>query len=110
MCLAAFYLGIENDVLGIGDPSGEGTPLFNSRREMGIAGDNVEGFIMMWNVHASWWDPGTGPEADFTRLALAQDGWARISDPTLRSDVLKAYGFVAPEGPPHPDNVVVFSN
>ena len=64
---AAFYLSIENDVLGIG------SSIFNSRPAMGLAGDNIEGYIMMWNVNSSFWQPGVGPSADFTRLALAQE-------------------------------------
>ncbi|MFT5050180.1 MAG: hypothetical protein ACI8QZ_001576 [Chlamydiales bacterium] len=64
---AAFYAGIENDVQGVG------SSLYNSRADLGLAGDNLEGFIMMWNVNNSYWQPGTGANADFTRLALAQE-------------------------------------
>lgn len=46
---AAFYLGIENDVSGLGQDLG----LFNNRQGFGIAGDNIEGWVMMWN-QASW--------------------------------------------------------
>ena len=70
---AAFYLPIENDVTGIGDPSTVGTPLFNDRPSLGLAGGNVEGFVMMWDVNHCYWQPGTGSDADFTRLALAQE-------------------------------------
>ncbi len=64
---AAFYAGIENDVSGIGQSP------FNNRAGIGLAGDNVEGYIMMWDINSSFWDTGTGPSADFTRLALAQE-------------------------------------
>ncbi len=64
---AAFYSGIENDVTGLG----QGT--FNARSFIGLAGDNVEGYIMMWNINSGFWQPGTGPDADFARLALAQE-------------------------------------
>ena len=70
---AAFYAGVENDVEGIGDASGDGTPLFNERADLGLLGDHVEGFIMMWNINSTGWAPGTGSNADFTRLALAQE-------------------------------------
>lgn len=62
----AFYAGLENDVSGIGL-----TP-FNFRPCIGLGGNNVEGFIMMWDVNVTW-ATGTGPNADFTRLALAQE-------------------------------------
>lgn len=61
---AAFYLGIENQVQGIG----QGT--YNFRPGLGLAGDNVEGFVMMWDVNTSYWQPGTAGDADFTRLAI----------------------------------------
>ncbi len=64
---AAFYAGFENDVRGIGQG------LFNHRGANGLNGDNIEGFIMMWNLNTSWWAPGDGPNANFTRLALAQE-------------------------------------
>ena len=70
---AAFYLPIENDVTGIGDASFAGTPLFNFRPDMGLAGSNVEGYVMMWDVNHSYWSGGTSSAADFTRLALAQE-------------------------------------
>ncbi len=64
---AAFYALIENNVRGIGlDP-------FNRRPDYGLAGENIEGFIMMWNINSSHWQPGEGQNADFTRLALAQE-------------------------------------
>lgn len=64
---AAFYHAIENDVNGIG------LGLFNNRSAEGIAGENIEGFVMMWNIDNDLWQPGSGPEAAFTRLALGQE-------------------------------------
>jgi hypothetical protein len=64
---AAFYLGLENDVSGIG------SSFFNFRPQVGVAGSQVEGWVMMWNVNGSTWAPGTGQSADFTRLVLAQE-------------------------------------
>ncbi|MEE9293721.1 MAG: hypothetical protein V3W34_01985, partial [Phycisphaerae bacterium] len=61
----AFYLGIFNDVSGIGDF------LFDFRAGIGLASTEVEGYVMMWNVNS--WQPGTGAGADFTRLVLGQE-------------------------------------
>ncbi len=69
----AFYKFIENDVSGIGDPSTVGTPIFNLRPQLGLGGENIEGFVMMYNINSSTWQPGAGPPADFTRLALGQE-------------------------------------
>jgi len=69
----AVYFAIENDVLGIGEyETGEGE-LFNAREQYGIMGDNVEGFVIMWDVNYHEWHPGVGPEAEFTRLAIAHE-------------------------------------
>jgi len=70
---AAFYLPIENDVLGIGSSTADGWPVFNLRPALGLGGDTVEGLLMMWNVNAPRWRSGTGPDAAFTRLALAHE-------------------------------------
>ena len=70
---SAFYMPIENDVSGIGDPSTVGTPIFNNRVSLGVDGDNVEGYIMMWNINSGQWAPATGPDAFFTRIALGQE-------------------------------------
>jgi len=58
----AFYLGLENEVDGIG--LGE----FNNRPNFGVAGENVEGWVMMWN-QANW------PTSSFgvTQLVLGQE-------------------------------------
>ena len=69
----AFYKYIENDVMGIGDPSTMGNPIFNLRPILGLGGENLEGFVMMWNVNSNQWQPGDGSGADFTRLALGQE-------------------------------------
>ncbi|MCH8251497.1 MAG: hypothetical protein IID36_03485, partial [Planctomycetes bacterium] len=69
----AFYKFIENDVMGIGDASTTGTPLFNLRPELGLGGENIEGFIMMWQISNPIWQPGDGADAAFTRLALGQE-------------------------------------
>ncbi|MFQ5462492.1 MAG: hypothetical protein ACE5E5_07675 [Phycisphaerae bacterium] len=59
---AAFYLGIENDVSGIG------LNTFNNRPAFGIAGDNVEGWVMMWRE--SDWSEGY---FTFTQLVMGQE-------------------------------------
>lgn len=60
---AAFYSGLENDVSGIG------TSLFNGRAGSGVAGENVEGWVMMWNEF-SW---SSGISGAFTQLVLGQE-------------------------------------
>lgn len=69
----AFYKFIENDVMGIGDASTSGTPLFNLRKSLGLGGENIEGFVMMWDVNSNFWAPGDGANAGFTRLVLGQE-------------------------------------
>jgi hypothetical protein len=69
----AYYVTIFNDVTGIGDPSGKGTPIFDERKAFGVGGETVQGFVMMGNVNDPDWQPGNGPSADFTRLALGQE-------------------------------------
>ncbi len=64
---AAFYLGLENDVTGIGQS------MFNARSALGLAGQNIEGLVMMWDINHTYWQPGTGPNADFTRTVLGQE-------------------------------------
>lgn len=59
---SAFYLGIENDVSGIGQN------FFNFRPYLGISGNHVEGFVMMWN-HIGW-ASGSGNR---TQLILGQE-------------------------------------
>jgi hypothetical protein len=59
---AAFYLGLENGVSGIGQS------IFNARPSFGVAGSNVEGWVMMWNQGS--WSPGS---ATTTQLVLGQE-------------------------------------
>src|SRR5262249_39062479 len=70
---AAFYMPIRNDVSGLGDPSTVGTPIFDNHAAMGLAGQRIHGYVMMWNVDHTYWAPGPGSNADFTRLALGQE-------------------------------------
>ena len=58
----AFYAGIENNVRGIG------LGIFNSRASVGVAGDHVEGWVMMWN-QANW---PLGP-GNITQLVFGQE-------------------------------------
>ena len=62
---SAFYLSIKNDVTGLGDF------LFDEQAELGLIGDRVQGYVMLWRVQA--WEPGTGPGSPFTRLVIAQE-------------------------------------
>ena len=64
---SAFYMGIENTVSGLGNG------LFDNRAGMGLAGANIEGFVMMWRIDNTSWQPGTDPDADFTRTVLGQE-------------------------------------
>ena len=59
---AAFHLGLENTVSGIG------LNLFNNRPSFGVTGDNVGGWVMMWN-QASW----STSLISFTQLVLGQE-------------------------------------
>jgi hypothetical protein len=70
---AAFYLAIRNDVSGIGDTSTLGTPIFDHHVVLGLAGQRIQGGLMFWNIDHTYWQPGTGSNADFTRLALAHE-------------------------------------
>ncbi len=69
----AAYWHIKNDVLGIGDPTDSGNPLFDTHSVYGIAGERLEGGVIMYNINSSTWQPGAGPAAGFTRLALGQE-------------------------------------
>ena len=69
----AAYMLIRNDVLGIGDPSGQGTPIFDNSDAIGLASERLEGGIIMYNINSFTWQPGDVPAADFTRLALGQE-------------------------------------
>ena len=69
----AVYFVVENDVTGIGVNPVTGTETFNSRPELGLGGENIEGMVIMWNVNDGTWQPGAGSNAAFTRLALGQE-------------------------------------
>ena len=73
---AAFYLPIFNDVTGVGnmgDAVGVPGATFDLRSDLGLAGDRIEGYVMMWNIDSGFWEPGSGPGAAFTRLAMGQE-------------------------------------
>ena len=70
---SAFYNLVSNDVTGIGDvgePIDQPT-IFDRHAELGLAGERIQGRIMMWNIAS--WEPGDGPAAEFTRMALGQE-------------------------------------
>ena len=71
----AFYKLVSNDVLGIGDVGeviGQGQT-FDIHDDLGLAGETVQGMIVMWNINNPTWQTGNGPNAAFTRLALGQE-------------------------------------
>jgi hypothetical protein len=63
----AFFWSIENDVSGIG------RELFDYRPDYGIAGENIEGMLMMHNVNTYWFDPPGGPYSDFTQQGISHE-------------------------------------
>jgi hypothetical protein len=63
----AAYVALENDVTGIG------TELFNQRAALGLNGENLEGMVITWNINFNSWQPGTGAEAQLTRIALSHE-------------------------------------
>ncbi|TDJ55903.1 MAG: EF-hand domain-containing protein [Planctomycetota bacterium] len=70
---SAFYNQVSNDVTGIGDvgePVGLPT-IFDRHAALGLAGEKIQGRIMMWDIAS--WQPGNGPAAEFTRMALGQE-------------------------------------
>ena len=69
----AAYIALENDATGIGVQSAVGTELFNRRPDYGVGGQNIEGFLITWNINWSSWQPGTGPDASLTRIALGHE-------------------------------------
>jgi len=64
---AAFYLGLFNDITGLGQST------YNNRGVFGLASNKVQGYVMMWNINSSSWQTGTGSNANFTRLVLGQE-------------------------------------
>ncbi len=69
----AAYVALENDVTGIGVPGGVEPALFNRRPELGVGGQNIEGMLITWNINWPQWQPGAGPEAFGTRVALGHE-------------------------------------
>ena len=69
----AAYVALENDVTGIGVHSAVGTELFNRRADFGVGGQNIEGMLITWNINWPQWQPGTGPEAFMTRVAMGHE-------------------------------------
>ena len=71
----AFYKLVSNDVTGIGNVGeviGEG-PTFDIHADLGLAGERIQGMVMMWNINSGTWQTGNGPAAEFTRMALGQE-------------------------------------
>ena len=82
----AFYVGVLNDVSGLG------LDIFDNHAQFGLAGERLQGAVMMWNVNSSFWQPGDGPAADFTRLVLGQEfehRWAMFLPGLLDGRVLQ---------------------
>jgi len=63
----AAYVGLENDVTGIGDE------LFNLREALGVGGQHTEGFLIFWDINRQDIQPGSGPEAFLARVALGHE-------------------------------------
>jgi len=63
----AFYMSLFNDVTGIG------LDTYDFRGTHGVSGENLEGFLMFWDVRRPGIQPGSGPEAEGTRSALAHE-------------------------------------
>src|SRR5574341_2110862 len=61
----AFYLGLKNNVDGIGLRHFDGHGFF------GLSGTKVQGYEMMWNIAS--WDADSSDLADFTHLVLGQE-------------------------------------
>ncbi len=83
---AAFYSGVQNDTTGLG------LDLFDFHDKGGVLGERLQGVVMMWDVNSNLWQPGDGPAADFTRLALAQEfehRWAMFLPSLLDGRVLQ---------------------
>lgn len=99
----AFYLSFENDVTGIG------AELYNYRPDYGVGGQNVEGCIMAWNINSPGWQPGTGPEAFMTRVALGHESEHRFAmylPDLLDGRQMQGYGGYGCYGPGHPNPAV----
>ncbi len=102
----AAYIGLENDVTGIGVQSAVGTELFNRRGDFGIGGQNIEGLLITWNINWSSWQPGTEPEAFMTRVALGHEyehRFAMFLPDLLDGRRMQGYGGFGCYGPGHPN-------
>jgi|GEM_PF-2668479 len=62
---AAFYTGVKNDVSGIGQS------IYDIHGSIGLAGTNVQGMVMMWNIGG--WDADSSDMADYTLLVMGQE-------------------------------------
>ncbi|MHC4066989.1 MAG: IPTL-CTERM sorting domain-containing protein [Planctomycetota bacterium] len=105
----AAYIGLENDVTGIGVQSAVGTELFNRRPDFGVGGQNIEGFLITWNINWPQWQPGTGPEAFMTRVALGHEiehRFAMYLPDLLDGRQMQGYGGFGCYGPGHPNPAV----
>ncbi len=102
----AAYIGLENDVTGIGVQPAVGTELFNRRAELGVGGQNIEGFLITWNINWPQWQPGTGPEAFMTRVALGHEfehRFAMFLPDLLDGRRMQGYGGFGCYGAGHPN-------
>lgn len=102
----AAYVGLENDVTGIGVQSAVGTELFNLRADMGVGGQNIEGMLITWNINWPQWQPGTGPGAFMTRVALGHEfehRFAMFLPDLLDGRRMQGYGGFGCYGAGHPN-------
>ena len=105
----AAYIGLENDATGIGVQSAIGTELFNRRADVGVGGDNIEGFLICWNINWPQWQPGTAPDAFLTRVALNHElehRFAMFLPDLLDGRKMQGYGGFGCYGPGHPNPAV----
>jgi hypothetical protein len=100
----AAYIGLENDVTGIGVHSAVGTELFDIRTGIGVNGENIEGLVVTWNINFNSWQQGTGPEAFMTRIALGHElehRYAVYLPDLLDGRRMQGYGGYGCYGPGH---------
>jgi hypothetical protein len=105
----AAYVGLENDATGIGVQSAVGTELFNRRADIGVGGQNIEGFLITWNINWPQWQPGTGPEAFGTRVAMGHElehRFAMYLPDLLDGRRMQGFGGFGCYGPGHPNPAV----
>jgi len=63
----ASYYPVKSETLGIGKVP------FDDHASLGIIGERLQGMILMFDLDAPHWQSGTGPEADFTRIAISHE-------------------------------------